>query len=462
MRLTATGQTKLVPLAIAKQFYEQALHSQPQLNAQNATEIQAYLLITWTETSETSILAQLCLRCFISWQITAACRDLAVKFGKTHGFSEGDLFPFVLDDDGKIPSTAYQSFGQQILQSYNRDRGNLAGWVHLRVKHHREINRLLGELGVYLISDWALLNDTQPSQLQRILQEFHQLSEIETSQACRLLQGYHLIYRQARLQQRQRFGLAAQNNPRSRAFNQRCLPPNPEQLQQIGDRAQLTLSHTAIFSQLQNLAQWIRAYRLHIRNGLLTVESLDYPSETGRSPLEQLANPSTSTPDSDTQEFLQEYRSLLLDCLQNAIATIINQRLQRRNREQSQQFLTGLQLFHCQNQSMSAIASYLGLKAQYQVTRLLNLKAFRADIRQRLLQELLQKVLQKAQNYHNPTKTPRDRLSSLETAVETALTEQIDAIIATAQNEASTAKKFTPHSSLFSQQLCQVLERWLA
>lgn len=455
VRLAPTGQSKVVELAIAKQYFLQVFSDTTQFEILRDTEIQQNLF----ELSSSAPLAQLCLRCFISWQITKACQNLAAQFGTNYSFTVTDLLPLVLDDNGTLSTGAYQSLGEQILASYDPRRGSLGGWVHLRVKHHREINRFLSEIGVYLISDWALLNDTQPQQLERILREFHQLSPLEIDRASQLLLGYHQVYRQARLQQRQRFGAEVQTNPRSRSFNRRCQPPTTQQLQQIADFLKVAASPERILSQLQTLAKWVREYRLHLRSGLFPVRSLDAATETARSPLDQLASPAASEIDGETEEFLKFYRGLLLDCLKNAIRLTLAQRvnrLQHRKPDQSQQFLTGLQLFHCDNQSMSAIAPQLGFKAQYQVTRLLNLKVLRADIRQQLLTELLQKVLDKANDYRS-----RDRLQALEMRVEAALSEQIDTIIESAQTEASTAKKFTTQSNLFAQQLCEILDRWI-
>lgn len=454
VRLASTGQSKVTELAIAKQYFFQVFPETTRLELLSDTEIQTRLF----ELSSDAPLAQLCLRCFISWQIAKACQNLVAQFGTNHGFRVTDLLPLVLDDDGRLSTGAYQPLGEQILASYDSRRGSLAGWVHLRVKHHREINRFLSENGVYLISDWALLNDTQPPQLQRILREFHQLSPLESDRAAQLLSGYHQVYRQARLQQRQHFGAEAKVNPRSRSFNRRCQPPTTQQLQQIGELSEIGASPERVLSQLQTLAKWVREYRLHLRSGLFPVQSLDAAKETARSPLEQLASPQTAEPDSETQQFLEFYRDLLRNGLKNAINLTLKQRvnrLQRRKLDKSPEFLKGLQLFHCENQSMSAIAQQLGFKAQYQVTRLLNLKALRADVRQQLLTELLQKVLDKAQDYRS-----RDRLQALEMRVEAVLSEQIDTIIESAQTEAATAKKFTTQSNLFAQQLCEILDRW--
>ena len=101
---------------------------------------------------------------------------------------------------------------------------------------------------------------------------------------------------------------------------------------------------------------------------------------------------------------------------------------------------------------MTDIAPEIGLQKQYEVTRLLKLKEFRADVRQRLLVALRDRVLEKAKDFANP-----DRLRSLDQQIDAALNEQIDAVIQQAESEASVAKN-RPLSSLFARKLCQHLD----
>jgi hypothetical protein len=464
VRLAPTGRSKVVELAIAKQCFFDLFPHITESEPLSETIIQKRLFDTIQEQNEGKQAAQLCLRCFISWQISGVCKSLERQFGYSHGFRRADLLVLVLDDDGKVSPASYQSLSWQILESFNPDRGSLSTWVNLRVKHHSELNSFLLERGVYLISDWAILNDTQPQQLERILMEFHYLSRSEIEQYQSLLKAYHRVYRQARLRDRIRLGTEGVTNPRSRTFNPRCQPPTLEQLQKIALHWDVqpfaaALVPEAILSPLQHLATLVRQYRIYIHSGSFPAESLDERPESGRSLGERLADPQSiaiNETDEEAKQFLDLYRGLFLTCLRNAIATTIETRLQQfqhRQPEKQQQFLRALYLFHCQHQSMSAIAQQLGLQAQYQVTRLLNLKAFRADIRQRLLAELLQSVLEKAKIYSHP-----DRLKTLETAIEAALTEQIDRELEAAKIEASTAKQFTTHTSRFARQLCDFLD----
>jgi hypothetical protein len=102
---------------------------------------------------------------------------------------------------------------------------------------------------------------------------------------------------------------------------------------------------------------------------------------------------------------------------------------------------------------MGEIAPIVKLKAQYQVTRLLKLKEFRADIRQTMLAKLKEQTLTKASQYMNS----RD-LTQLEQKIETLLDEQITSIIHTAEIEANIASNHSPQS-LLNRYICCSLKQ---
>jgi hypothetical protein len=122
----------------------------------------------------------------------------------------------------------------------------------------------LCEYGMYFISDWAILNDTTPIQLQRILPEFHYLSDSEIHLACILLTSYHAIYRRDRLQQRRAAIASGQAKVKGR-----CLPPTLSQLHEIAQRinaeVDLGLEPEEVEFQLQTLAKRLRQYRADVR-----------------------------------------------------------------------------------------------------------------------------------------------------------------------------------------------------
>ena len=459
-RIDAAGKCKIEEIAPAKEFF---LSSFPEFIAQSEvpdTLVQRQLWHWMKEgTKDKCSLAQRCLQCFISRHIERACQQLEAQFGAEHGFTCSDLLPFVLDDDGrrqsrdkgKPVSTPYQSLPQEILQSFDPQQSSLATWTNRRVKHHRELNAFLLEHGVYLVSDWAILNDTSSKQLQRVFSQFHHLTVLEIQQATRLLESYHAVYRAQRLMAR-KTGIKGQ-----------CPPPTTEQLRQMQGRlsSQTTqrLSPETLIIQLQEIAFRLREYRIHARGGSLPTESINV-TQTGvlaDSILSRDFVDNRYSSDEQT-DFLISYREQFLICLDQALAQVTDEqakKLQSKDPQKAQKFLTALQLFHCQGRSMTDIAGLVNLQAQFQVTRLLKLKAFRGDVRQQLLVRLRERVFEEAKAYAD-----LERLKSLNQQIEEALDEQITRVIQEAATEASTATtaKNRITSSLFAQRLCRYLD----
>ena len=209
-------------------------------------------------------------------------------------------------------------------------------------------------------------------------------------------------------------------------------------------------------SQLQELAELLRQYRIHVRGGKsLAQRSLDNPEVNVDRWYASVAQSESEEGEEEPREFLQFFRQQFLECLDESIKYVTQTRFNYLNRQKSakaQQFLRGLNLFHCQGKSMSEIAPVIGLQAQYQVTRLLKLKEFRADIRQKMLLKLRELTLIQATKYASP-----QQLKQLEERVEAALEEQISTLIQEAETEASIANNSSP-SSLLAQRLCRYLD----
>ncbi|MBR8835342.1 MAG: hypothetical protein DSM106950_15275 [Stigonema ocellatum SAG 48.90 = DSM 106950] len=445
VRIDALGNRQILEIAPAKAFVASVLADVSSDNIQQQ-------LLRWvrdTANSERHLIAERCLLCFISWEIEQVCLQLATQFGAVHGFTCGDLLPYVLDDDGSLqPSTSYNCFSREILQSFDPEQSSLATWTSRRVKHHPALSRFLLECGVYLMSDWAILNDTQPKQLPRILGEFHSLTPTEIQQAQRLLEGYHAVYRADRLQQR---------SSRSRV---QCTIPTTQQLQQISQRLEgktnQKLESEIVMRQLQNLANRLRQYRIHVRGGYVPTESLDAAGNNYNSLLERIPSPDTNSWDQQEQvEFLESYRPQFQASLDQALTMTIQSRvrqLKRKDEEKARKFLTALHLSHCEKVPMAEIAQRLGLRAQDAVTRLLKLKEFRADVQQQLLVILRSHVIELAKNYSTP-----ERLATLEGEITLVLNEQITSVISQAEAEAQSMKKNSSRS-YFTERLCQQLK----
>ncbi len=444
VRLDSTGRRRIEEIASAKAFFSEQFGDQLQQVDLPDAAIQRQLM---QMRQEQSAEAERCLRCYISNQIVQVCLQLETQFGKLHGFTCNELLAFVLDDvgrDQRSRQSNYQAFSTTVLQSFDPERASLNTWVTQLVRRHPELNAFLLQQGVYLISDWAILNDTTPTQLQRIYLEFHSLTLAETDRAMAVLQSYHRVYRQERLSQRQT------------AKTRQCLPPSPDQLQRMSEWLQqnaVTVKPDRLLSQLQTMAALLRQYRIYVKGGKFPVASLDRP-EIGAVVADREAPEPDETVEAKS-EFLNFYRQQLLECLDETLKQVIQDRvvsLRRKKTPTDQVFLTALHLFHCQGKAMGDMAAQLGFQAQYQVSRLLKLKELRADVRQRALQLLSQRVLDQAKKYADP-----EQLSQLERQVGAVLEEQIAAVIQQAEAEAVVAKN-CPLPSPFARRLCHHLD----
>jgi len=459
VKLDTTGQRRVEEVADAKHFFQQQfVEFSGQLDVPDAS-IQRQCLdrvrrVERVSGDRTAHLAETCLRCFISNQIDGICQHLAAQFGHQHGFTRNDLLPYVLDDVvSQRPSSPYRSLATKILDSYDPSKASLSTWVHRLVRQHDELERFLLEQGVYLVSPWAILNDTQPKQITRILREFHSSSPVEIEQATRLLQSYHAIYRQSRIQQR-----LTQSGGQSGG---RCQPPTPEQLLQMAQalaQPERSPSEERVLSQLQILAEKLRQYRIAVRKGgSFRFTSLEEPAMQTR--VNQIQAPVNDEPNHDTEaqaELLQRYREVFLTGLDATLAQVTCDRLATLPRKRTpSQFLTALHLLHCRGLSMSEIAPRVNLGGQSQVSRLLQLAEFRTDIRQRWLAALRDRVPELVREFES-----LDRLQGWNQRLEQFLQEEVEAVIQATVAEASAARQGTL-TSLFALRLCHYLDHSL-
>jgi hypothetical protein len=444
MRLSPDGQCQTRQDSAAQSFFQQQF---PELlDSPNSTEqidhraVQQQL---WQEATSSNALAECCLRCYISHQIHQSCIQLAAKFGQIHGFTAPDLYPYVLDDDGRcsivrspLGKASYQTVAMMVFKTFDPTKGSLKVWVSRCVKQHRELREFLLQQGVYLLTDWAILNDTPCERLQKILAT--ERTPLEIQRARNILASFHAIYREDRFQMKGRGT---------------CQPPTIQQLTRMTHYLQnisLTLSPESLLERLQAIALKLRQHRIATQIGIAPTQSLDNPD------IHLRPNPQNDS-ENEHLEFLTFYREQLLQCLDQAVTKVVSDRLrvlQRKSPPKDQMFLTTLSLFHCRGESMSRIAVQVGLRGQDAVTRLLRLKEFRADVRQHLLSMLKFRIADKAQYYADP-----DQLMSLDQTLETILDEQITTLIHEAEAEAQTASRTASPQSLFARRLCHALDQ---
>lgn len=201
MRLNAAGQIKTAVLANTAAFFQQHFSTAIESDVVADASIQSQLL-TLRDSADagTCAIAELCLRCYISHQIVQVCISLQAQFGNHYGFTLQDLLPSVLNDEGNIPADP-QCAAMQLLQDYRPALSSLATWTTRYVRQHHALNRVLMEHGLYLVSDWAILNDTKPAQLPVILTNLYGFSAAEVKHNCVLLESYRQVYLPDRLKQ---------------------------------------------------------------------------------------------------------------------------------------------------------------------------------------------------------------------------------------------------------------------
>ncbi|BAU40617.1 hypothetical protein [Leptolyngbya sp. O-77] len=443
--LTSSGARKTQTSLQAKAFLQaHCLDAANPLSSHK--QIQQQLITLWQTGGETErAIAEVCLRCYISHQIVQVCIELASRFGLRGGFQLSDLLPLVLDDAPiewnpnvppqpatKTDSSVYRAFAYDILGSFDPSRNTcLSTWTKRKVLYHRELNAFLQERGIYLISDWALLNSATTGQIRRTLASRYALTEAEIQRACQLLESYHAVYSEQL------------RRVRSQGYRGKCPIPSAQQLQEIAQQLQKTTGQRCfplqVMAQLSNLAQKLRQRQPSTES----LEAVDVP---------------TATPDEAEQNqaaFLQHYRKELVMVLDRAIAQVVCDRLQDLQGQRGQrdrQFLKALHLFYAQGRSMGEIAPLVGMGGQPQVSRLLKLRELRIHICQQIKERL------KTQLHNLVMEYAQERsINFINSQLDSILDAEIDRLMTADSAEASTANRSS--QGLLAQRFRRYLER---
>ncbi len=380
LRLSATGKAIPRVLPQVQQFFQTQFPDITAIDAKADRQIQSHLLnlsrSSFIQTDRD--LAELSLRCYISRQIFSACQRLVAQFGTNYHFNLGDILPYVLEDDGRPQRGTAEPLGLKILHSFQSERAGLSNWTTRLTRSQPDLVKFLLEKGLYMVSDWAILNDTNNGALERILRNFYQMSHIEAKQADHILRAYRLVYLPDRA---------------SQSSHTACLPPTDEQLQRMTEVLQTeglsTLSSQTMMGQLHHVAKLIRQYRIYRRGGPLPAQLVK--ATTIGMEQEPLDIPATIVdPDAQLeQEFLDHYTVIFQTAFdQSLIAALQTHQQKLRSAEKRQQFQAALNLFYIQQMSMGAIAQSLGMRAQDAVVRLLRLKELRALVAMQMAMQI--------------------------------------------------------------------------
>jgi hypothetical protein len=346
-------------------------------------------------------MALLCLRCYVSHSILKACQRIDSLFAGEKLFTYRDLLPFVLNDDGEAPilldsddktqlildengefkTTAYKFFTVEILRTFKHNlspRMNLDNWAYRQTKQNLELKNFLSEFGFKHLSDWALLNRAKPIQLARLSERSRHIVKI-----------YHEVYRRDRLEQRL-MGV------------RRCPPPSIAQVQEMLDSLRernVTMNNGAqLMKELKQIATELRQYDLWSYREPLEMYDPEVGSYKFRT---DLPTNSLSELDVEQQELLEFLHRELRLALDNAIEQEICASISKLEKSKAyaplaKHFITGLQLYYCQNLSLKEIAPLLGMISWAQARRVLNPGDLLNKVRAECVQQVLNRTLEKA------------------------------------------------------------------
>ncbi len=398
--------------------------------------------------------ARMALRCLISHHVVAACQSLHHQFGQFYRFNLGDLLPLVLDDEGKPwqdrPAGGYQILAQRVFDRFDPSMGRLSTWVTRLVRQHPPMTTCLLNHGLYLVSDWAILNDTKPDQLHRIWTQTYQFSPEEAALACHILQGFRLIY-------------TAEHRPGAR-----CKDPNPEQLERIAafvaQKIQRPFTVPELQKRLTQLCKHLRTHRIRVRGGQVSGLSLE-DTQT----LERIQDKvAYEQKPHDEDQALRD--RLMLDChniFETAFPKAISRGLQkahqvflssprRDTREKANLYFPAILLFHGDRIPMGEIATRIGLKRQDDVSRLLNLNHLRAEIEQSVLDQCLRHLKSLLQDHQGGMGF--EQVDRAVEAIKALFLEQIRPILEEEEQRTRTPKAFD-RPTRFTAAICEALMR---
>lgn len=415
VRLLSSGSLKKVEICAAKAFLQRQFPELTETTDLSHQEIQRRLVLAMqssftsdtpnhsdiyseTDSSPTSdatndaMLAECCLRCFVSHHISLVCIELEQRFRGQSSFRAVDVLPHVLSDTNPYKSKQdYEKSYQQdyiarkndqleaeftaskdyrfqvplaihIVHTFDPNKGNLIAWTKLLTLQHRELNRVLAEYGIHRKTDWAILNHHTPARVKRLLSGI--LTDTEIQSMSVVLESYHAIYRSARSSFQQ--------------AGKPCKDPDQAQLEAMVH----DLEKRGVGYSPEQVMQTLRALALKLRY------------RQPESSEEFLRNRSQSQPSAEEREqelFLQYQQELLCECLNQVVKQVLDEHLnhlrQKKPRKSSklpkdQLFLEAMQLFYCEGKSMTEIAPMIGRQQEYQVSRLLELKTLREQVRE--------------------------------------------------------------------------------
>jgi hypothetical protein len=353
--------------------------------------------------------AQLSLRCYVSHMILQECKAIAKQFGTTHQFGLSDILPIVLDDAGHL-NCDYVPNSLKILQCYDPDAASLTTWASRLTRQNQQLAQYLKtEHRLLMVTDWALLNNTKPLQLRRMVIQFFSVAEAAADHLALLHEAYRYVYLPSHSQQ-----------------GGRCQQPTPEQLltmaTYVQDKSGRQHSEQKILSDLQAIAAYVRRYRLH-----------DFPPPVP-----------VNLPEPADLDLTQVYVQQFLQCLDQAIATVLPQRQAQLTPAKAAKFRQALKLLSCGGLSQGQIADRFEVN-QSTIARWLELARLRRDIRLHMIPCLQSYITALAD-----TQTVPQQLLNLDA--------QLDNLLHQDEVDQATSLEYRRDRSLLSQRICRYLD----
>jgi hypothetical protein len=353
-------------------------------------------------------IAGLCLRCFVSYDILGAVRQLVKRFVSEYRFEEEEahILPLVLNDDGQSfivlndertsqqvldgkgqpQHSSYNVFAVEVLRKFQQlsNSQSLTNWTYYLIRQHPELNNfLLWEYGLCVESNWALLNRANPERLDG-------LNHL-------LLDAFHRVYRRDRRRGRLRG---------------RCQDPSSSQLKEMLAILQasgvMINSLSELMRELIRVAESVRNERIWQQRGYPSdAYSLDEPDpNTGQDVSRDIPDPDANVDaeEEEENEWLTFFREELIKVFPWAIEQGIRDRVadlenRRRYAVFASRLIPGLKLFYGQAMSQRQIAEVLGMTNQTQVTRILQPKELLKQVRFITVNTLLERILERANKF---------------------------------------------------------------
>jgi hypothetical protein len=386
IRLQSSGEIKAIDRPSALQHLKT---EHTEFASQDPLEDRTLQTLLVQELRQAHNPAALCLRCYASHYILISCQRLVNNYGDHYGLTISALAPRTLDDDGHLDieityhnnqlsiqrpaqytdekGDRYQPLSYRILEKFDPQKGSLSGWASRLTWQDSKLKKFLKEeYGILPISDWALLNDTQPQRLKGILIKHFNFSnpdkppknpgpnyQREVQQLLtfvKTLEAYHAIYR-------------AEHTPQR---GKPCPEPTLDQCQRMIAYLNLSENNPEDFptKHLHPIADYIRRHRL-----------------------KQLP-PQAMVPTSGGSSIPSELLLLFDRYLKDAVAKTLTNHLSRQNPDKVRKILTILHLQYNEYLSQTSIAQELGLPGQYTISRLLNFKLLSIGIATHMAERL--------------------------------------------------------------------------